>query len=411
MTEKAISVMLSADKILVKKTQTTNRIIEVALKAPKIETQAPRTPVNLALVLDRSGSMGGGKLENAKKAAMHVVDLLQETDHIAVVAYDDSVDVITNSVPASPSNRAEIKAAISRLYTGGSTNLGGGWLTGCQLIASTMQPGEVNRCLLLTDGMANVGMVDPVELAMHTCELNGRGISTSCFGLGLGFNEHLLEGMANQGGGKFYFIEAAHTIPAIFALEFSELSSIVAHGVEIHATLPAGVSASVPLGWRNETQANRLTIFAGDMYSGQELEFYMRLQVPPFSQVENVPIQVEVKAKGGILSASVSAEIVLAYADDEAVDQAPVNMEMMARYAVVDTAEAANEALQMERAGLREEAFNTLNQRVNWNRAYMNDIDANHYQDMSQRMKEGMTEVDRKLSHMREYSDRKRYNR
>ena len=206
MTEQAILLKLSPDSILVKKTIETKRIIEISIKAPIAAASKTRTPVNLALVIDRSGSMADEKLEYVKQAACHVLDLLDEHDHISVVAYDDVVETITSNVMVTPSNRIEVKAAINRLFARNMTDLGGGWMRGCQLIADNIDLEETNRCLLLTDGLANRGITELEELSMHSRELHARGVSTSCFGVGEGFNEHLLEAMANQGGGKFYYI-------------------------------------------------------------------------------------------------------------------------------------------------------------------------------------------------------------
>jgi Ca-activated chloride channel family protein len=411
MTEKSISLKLSADTIFVKKSVPTRRIIEIALKAPELTAVIERSPVNLALVIDRSGSMSGGKLEDAKKAAIHVVGLLKDTDHFSVVLFDDSVDVLVSSVPATPDNKREIINTISRVYTGGSTHLSGGWLAGCQQIANTMRPGEINRCLLLTDGQANVGITDPGELAMHAKQIHMRGIATSCFGLGLGFNEHLLEAMANEGGGKFYYIAQAKEIPAILALELGELTAMVSTGVQVHLQLPAGVTAQVPAGWRSETVGQHFTIHCGDLYSNQEIEYYVRLTTPVYTGETKLTVPVEVTAQGGIANTTVTGSLTLQYADDATVDQAKPDMDMMQRYAVVDVAETASEALRLERLGLGVEGSDVLLQKVKENMLYLADEDATLYANMSMRIHRGMDESDRKTSHQQEYRDRKRFNR
>lgn len=411
MTENAISLKLSPDSILVKKTVETKRVIEIALKAPQAATNQARTPVNLALVIDRSGSMSGEKLEYVKQAALHVVDLLNESDHLAVVIYDDEVDVLLPSVLATASNRSEIKTSIRMVHSGGSTNLGGGWMRGCQLITDTMKPGETNRCLLLTDGLANVGIVDDEELSTHAREISRRGVSTSCFGVGEGFNEHLLEAMANLGGGKFYYIASPGEIQAIFAQELSELTSVVAHSVTITTHLPQGVTATLPDGWKTEQIGCKLTIHAGDMYSGQETEFYLRLHIPAQSNQGRINLQLEVAAWGKDAPAPASEELTFVYEENAVVDTAPLNDAMLQRYSVVDVAETANDALKLERQGRRREARDLLHQKVQENRAFMPTFSADLYRDMSERMSSGMDEADRKASHQQEYRDKKRFNK
>ncbi|MBA4421347.1 MAG: hypothetical protein C0391_09390 [Anaerolinea sp.] len=411
MTEKAILLKLSPDSILVKKTVETKRVIEIALKAPQAATNQVRTPVNLALVIDRSGSMSGEKLEYVKQAALHVVDLLNESDHLAVVIYDDEVDVLFPSVLATASNRSEIKAAIRLVHSGGSTNLGSGWMRGCQLITDTMKPGETNRCLLLTDGLANVGIVDDEELSTHAREISRRGVSTSCFGVGEGFNEHLLEAMANLGGGKFYYIGRPQEIPAIFTRELGELTAMVAHNVTITTHLPQAVTATLPGGWKTEQIGSKLIIHAGDMYSGQESEFYLRLHIPAQTSQTRLDLRVEVSAYGADAPVPAIEELTFVYEENAVVDMAPLNDAMLQRYSVVDVAEAANEALKMERMGQRREARDLLSGKIQENLMNMPASSQRIYTGMSERMSRGMDEADRKASHQQEYRDKKRFNK
>src|SRR5262249_38130669 len=153
---------------------------------------------------------------------------LDERDRIAIVAYDDQITVLSRSEPLTTQIRSNLKARVMELQPGGLTDLSGGWLEGCREIASHQLPTGVNRALLLTDGLANRGIADIEELIHHARELRRRGVSTSTFGVGLGFNEQLLEALATQGGGHFYYIERPDQMSELFRRELGELLTVVA---------------------------------------------------------------------------------------------------------------------------------------------------------------------------------------
>ena len=135
--------------------------------------------------------------------------------------------------------------------------------------------------MLLTDGLANVGITDLEELGIHASQLLARGVATSTFGVGYGFNEHLLEHMSNQGGGNFYYIDSPLTISRIFEDEFLELVSVTAKDVKVTLEIPAGVSAQVMGNWRSDLKENQLVLWLGDISASQRRELYLKLLTPP----------------------------------------------------------------------------------------------------------------------------------
>jgi Ca-activated chloride channel family protein len=186
------------DRTPIRSTHRSERFVLIELDAPAATAERHREPVNIAFVLDRSGSMGGRKIELARKAVEVAIDRLLPEDRFAVVAYDDRIDVVVESTPASREAKDGALRRIRDIDARGSTNLGGGWLKGAEQVAlhqAAAGGGGVHRVLLLTDGLANQGITDPAELARHAGELRARGIGTSTFGVG-DFSDTLLQGMA-----------------------------------------------------------------------------------------------------------------------------------------------------------------------------------------------------------------------
>ncbi|MHB0924048.1 MAG: vWA domain-containing protein [Bellilinea sp.] len=399
-------VTLQSESKLIARQTPTQRVLELRVRAPESPENAARTPLNLALVLDRSGSMSGIKLEYVKQAAQHVIDLLSTGDRAALVSFDNQISVDVPNTLIQAGIKAQIKERISSIRSGNTTNLSGGWTQGCQEVAANAESRQqINRVLLLTDGLANVGITDTEVLSLHARELAERGVSTSTFGVGEGFNEHLLEGMSNQGSGNFYFIANPQEIPAIFMREFKELTAVTAREVQVTLTLPEHTAVEVLGGWRYTLNGNKLQIFLGDLPGGREQEVYLKLLLPPSDTHQNLSINAAATGVG-LHDQGLSDETRLRfqYADAEEIAKAPVAQDVLERYAKVDMSEQTTAALKLERDGKREQARKKILQSLQENRPSLSPDQVEYYEDMAGRMEHGMIEQDRKTSQYNAYN-------
>ncbi len=219
----------------------------VRITAPEAPAHAERRRINIAFAIDMSGSMGGEKMEHARRAAIHAVDLLAAGDRVAVVAFDTAIETVVPSTVVGAHNRAAIAAAISRIQPRGGTDLHEGWRAAGLEAAAHHDDGALNRVVLLTDGQANAGIVDPAVIAAHVRELAARGVSTSAYGIGRDYNEDLLESVADAGDGSYAFIASPDDLPALFDAELAGLGATFARGVRLRLSRARGVSLDAVL--------------------------------------------------------------------------------------------------------------------------------------------------------------------
>ncbi|WP_172820812.1 VWA domain-containing protein [Cyanobium sp. NIES-981] len=243
---------------------------------PPDDAAAPRRPLNLALVIDRSGSMSGTKLSHARKAARFLAGQLTAADRLAIVSFDDEVQVVMPSRPAG--DPQPFIAAINTIRSGGCTALHDGWLAGAQQVAEQLEPAAINRVLLLSDGQANQGLTHRGQIAEQVAGLSQRGISTSAFGLGSGFDEDLMGAMAAAGGGTLAHIESPAQLADLYASELRGLAGTVGRQVSLgirakHGARVADVLNDLPRTSYGNHQLPALRL-------GQELAVGLRLQLP-----------------------------------------------------------------------------------------------------------------------------------
>ncbi len=252
-------------------------------------------PVDVAFVLDRSGSMGGGKLALAKEGVALALERLRPTDRVSLVIYDDDVEVVQPLTDATADALARLQRTLRPLDTGGSTFLSGGWVAGCQELANAPAGDtgrtRIRRVILLTDGQANVGILDPQELAKHASQLRKRGIVTTTVGVGLGFDEGLLFAMAEAGGGNFVYAENALILRNFFAQELQEMLQIASTSTTLHLTLPHGVRGELVSAFPVERTGKTLKVAIGDVPAGDVIDLVFTLTGAPGAPGEILPFR------------------------------------------------------------------------------------------------------------------------
>lgn len=253
--------------------------------------QKERAPVNVSLVLDRSGSMSGNPIRYCKEAARFVIDQMSGEDLLSLVVFDD--EVVTVFSPQQAAQKDLMKLRLQELHTRGCTNLSGGLLQGIQHVMSNKTEGRVNRVILLSDGHANEGITDQGKLRSIAREFQGCGLGITAMGVGDGFDEELMEGITDHGGGNFHYIRKPEDIPDIFAKELEGLLSVVAQNTKLSLKVHPGVYITHIFGYRAEEVEGAFTIPLGDVFDGEVKSVLIECAVPPHTTGKHPLLEVE----------------------------------------------------------------------------------------------------------------------
>ena len=329
---------------------------------PEPDVGVFRAPLALALVIDRSGSMRGDKLAYAVRSAEWLAGRLHADDLLAIVDYDDEVRVI---VPLSPV-AADHAQRLRSIQAGGQTNLSGGWLKGLEQLQRVE---GVRKILLLTDGLANVGITDTPTLVRLAAGACGDGIGTTTIGFGDGFNEDLLTAMADSGGGNGHYAETADAAPAIFAEEFDDLTRLVAQNVSAEirpqpAVEFVGVLNEYPQG----PVPGGIQVSIGDAYAGETRRIVFTLHVPALAEL-GVQKVAEVVLRYVAVGDQVEQHeltipiVVNRVSADEAAAAAP-DLHVHEEVLVLTAARARDEAIRLADVGRFEEGQQVLHSTV-----------------------------------------------
>lgn len=312
---------------------------------------AGRPPLNLGLVLDRSGSMGEArKLVFAKEAAAFVVRELGLADRVSVTTFDDRIETI---FPNGVADKNRVAALIEAVTPRGSTALFDGWSEGAAQVARGLTGGGLNRVVLLSDGLANVGESRPdvVATAVHTRAR--AGVGTTTIGLGAEYNEDLLEAMARSGDGNYYYVESATQLPALFAAELQGLSATVGTDVTLAVESAPGVAFAEVLNELDTTPDGKYRL--PNLVSGMPVYVVVRVTVPGGDgEVPVARFRVEWTPANGDGRAAAVAGLTLPAVPSAVWDALPEAEEVRAQAALLLAARAKKAATRASERGDRE---------------------------------------------------------
>ena len=238
-------------------------------------------PLNLAIVIDRSGSMKGERIANAMNAAVAAVERMRDGHSVSVVSFDTSASVVVPPTRISTGSRSSIESAIRSIRLGGDTCISCGLEEGMQQLALTSLGGDrINRMILLSDGATNAGVRDMSGIRSMANRMHVRGVTISTIGVDVDFDEKFMAAIANEANGKHYFVANASGLPAVFSQEFDDLLASIAKDAEVEITLAPGVEVDEVFDRTFRREGNKLIVPFGTFSAKQEKTVLVKLRVP-----------------------------------------------------------------------------------------------------------------------------------
>lgn len=317
-----------------------------------------RPPLNLAVVIDRSGSMRGDKLEYAKRAAMHLVDQLQAQDRLSLVSYASDVSVDISSQLGSPRGKAMMRGAIERISSGGGTNIAHGYRRGFSQIAPFTSDETVSRVVLLSDGRPTVGITNPHTLEKMARDYLGQGVSLTTMGVGLDYNEDLMAAMADRGAGNYHFIDQPNTVVSILDSELDGLAQTVARNTSVVITLPEGVGLEELYGFSHRRVDDAVLVSLAEFRAGESKNILMKLRADAGEPGQFPVMEVSLSYKDLLSDAQKNDKVALSAVATDDVDKtrSEVNVEVISRVQQVEVANSLKEAMAAYESGDQSQA-------------------------------------------------------
>ena len=276
----SIDTALAQSKVL----QGTNGNISVALTLSGSDVleqvNAAIQPVDLVVVLDRSGSMNGQKIADARNAVVQLINYMGRDDRMALITYSNGVEMLSPLVSLGGGQREHLSALVRQVAVGGGTNLGGGLQVGINTLLQRDISNRQRRVMLVSDGLANQGITSPRDLGQMAAGATEWGVAVSTVGVGYDFNEVLMTTIADYGAGNYYFLETPQAFAEVFKKEFESTRNVVAGNAELRIPLRDGVQLIDAGGYPITMTGNVAVIRLGDLLAGQQRKIYLTYRIP-----------------------------------------------------------------------------------------------------------------------------------
>lgn len=268
---------------------TADQILDQILDENPSGNQDAMNNVDMVIVLDRSGSMSGQKINDATNAAIELVSRLTASDRFALVTYSNNASVVSGLVNVTPTAKNRLNQLINSISAGGGTNLGEGLQTGIDILTSSEKNGNSGRLILISDGLANKGITSIDALGNMASVAVKNEFSISSAGVGNDFNENLMTAIADYGTGNYYFMENPSAFAAVFNNEFNQTRTAAATGVKISFKEENGIKLVDAGGYPIESNKKTAEFYPGDLISGKTRKLFLNLKVPT-DQIETFDI-------------------------------------------------------------------------------------------------------------------------
>lgn len=250
----------------------------VDVQAERDAVGATSRPLNLAIVVDRSGSMKGKRLANAISAASGMIRRLRDGDVVSVVAYDTATEILSPPTTIDSTSRERVITSLDRLTARGDTCISCGIDAGIDLIRQ--RSGMVDRILLLSDGEATSGVRDLDGFRRIASSVRRLGAAISSIGVDVDYNERVMAALAQESNGRHYFVENAAGLPRIFDEELDSLVRTVAKNATLEMKLAPGIEVEQVFDRSFQKDGDKLVVPLGDFAAGEQKSLLARVRIP-----------------------------------------------------------------------------------------------------------------------------------